>query len=542
MRAFLSVPGTGDALGQRDEREQRDRHQRQQHDPGVDARGLELVVARAARAGRGPRRRPAHSPNTAPITDTVAATFRPLNRNGSAAGSSTERSVAQPRGAEAAHQLEQLGLDRAQPVEQVHGDREEADQRDDRELRADAVVEGEHEERREHHDRDRLRGHEQRVGGVAQRPEEVHRDGERRRPRRPRSPARAAPRTSVTPGVVAAAATSRRAARRKVSTGEASVRSSTESSEATPCQASTNSASSRRGEQRTSQRRAPPARAAAARRTRGSVDVARGRGRSTSISATTRPGRGESTATRSARKSASSTSWVTSSTVRGSSRERAGEPVLHRGAGDRVERAEGLVEQQHRPAGQQRAQEGHALAHAAGQLGRARALELGQPEALEQRLGAPARLARAARPGTRAPARRCRARRARAAAGRAGACRRRPRGARGAVRAAHVDAARVGLLEARPPARAASTCRSPTARPRPATSPGAPSGRALERGDRCGTAASTPEAKRLRRGSLGLGLHRSLRGHYPTGSKGQRRHPGRPLSPHPRAPLLSRSY
>ena len=29
--------------------------------------------------------------------------------------------------------------------------------------------------------------------------------------------------------------------------------------------------------------------------------------------------------------------------------------------------------------------------------------------------------------------------------------------------------------------------------------------------------------ERLRRGSLGLDLHRSLRGHYPTGSKGQRR-------------------
>ena len=41
-----------------------------------------------------------------------------------------------------------------------------------------------------------------------------------------------------------------------------------------------------------------------------------------SSSATTRPGRGDSTATRSARKSASSTSWVTSSTVRGSLRER----------------------------------------------------------------------------------------------------------------------------------------------------------------------------------------------------------------------------
>ena len=40
-----------------------------------------------------PSSAPAHSPKTAPITETVAATFSPLNRNGSADGSSTERSV-----------------------------------------------------------------------------------------------------------------------------------------------------------------------------------------------------------------------------------------------------------------------------------------------------------------------------------------------------------------------------------------------------------------------------------------------------------------
>ena len=45
---------------------------------------------------------------------------------------------------------------------------------------------------------------------------------------------------------------------------------------------------------------------------------ARGRGRSTSIVSTTRPGRGESSTIRSASRTASSTSWVTSTTVRGS--------------------------------------------------------------------------------------------------------------------------------------------------------------------------------------------------------------------------------
>ena len=63
-------------------------------------------------------------------------------------------------------------------------------------------------------------------------------------------------------------------------------------------------------------RAAPAARARAARRGRGSVRR-RGRATSTSSAATTRPGRGDRTSTRSARTIASSTSWVTSTTVRG---------------------------------------------------------------------------------------------------------------------------------------------------------------------------------------------------------------------------------
>ena len=47
--------------------------------------------------------------------------------------------------------------------------------------------------------------------------------------------------------------------------------------------------------------------------------------------------------------------------------------------------------------------------------------------------------------------------------------------------------------------------------------------------------------KRLRHGSLGLCSHRSLRGHYPTGSEGRRRADEAPSQPaFPRAPLLSR--
>ena len=57
--------------------------------------------------------------------------------------------------------------------------------------------------------------------------------------------------------------------------------------------------------------------------------------------------------------------------MRGSASSAAGQPLLHLGAGDRVERGEGLVERQHRLAGDERAQEGDPLAHPAGELGRA---------------------------------------------------------------------------------------------------------------------------------------------------------------------------
>ena len=59
----------------------------------------------------------------------------------------------------------------------------------------------------------------------------------------------------------------------------------------------------------------------------------------------------------------------------------------------------------------------------------------------------------------------------------------------------------------------------------------------LERRDAPVAACDARKMKRLLYGSLCLGLHRSLRGHYPTGSKGQRRCPRRYLSPRPRAPL-----
>ena len=120
--------------------------------------------------------------------------------------------------------------------------------------------------------------------------------------------------------------------------------------------------------------------------------TSRGRGRSTSISATTLTG-----SRRQHRHAVGEEDRLLDVVRHEQDRarllgERVGEPALHRRARDRVERAERLVEQQHLAAGEERAEERHPLAHAARELGRARVLELGEAEALEERLGAPARL------------------------------------------------------------------------------------------------------------------------------------------------------
>ena len=68
------------------------------------------------------------------------------------------------------------------------------------------------------------------------------------------------------------------------------------------------------------------------------------------------------------RKIASSTSWVMKRTVGARSAQTSEQPLLHVGAGEGVERAERLVEQQQRAAGEDGAQEGDPLPHAAGEL------------------------------------------------------------------------------------------------------------------------------------------------------------------------------
>ena len=151
--------------------------------------------------------------------------------------------------------------------------------------------------------------------------------------------------------------------------------------------------------------------------------------------------------------------------MRGSAAQRRGQPLLHLGPGDRVERGEGLVERQQRLAGDEGAEEGDPLAHAARELGRGARLEAVKAEALEQRAGAGA----APRPAEAAVAQRQR-----------GVVERRVPGQQ-QVALGHVGAAGEALARrsrrprprscrrsapaGRRPAPAASTCRSRRGRP-----------------------------------------------------------------------------
>ena len=378
--------------------------------------------------------------------------------------------------------------------------------------------------RREHHDRDRLRGHEQRVGGVAQRPEQVHGHRERHAGERRRSQARAAP-PRASRRRCPSAATSRRAARRRS-------RPARRASGRPPSRARPRPARRARTARAASAARAAylirpsasSARALELRRTPGSV-TSRGRGERPRRSRPPRgPGRGESTATRSARKSASSTSWVTSSTVRGS--------CASASASQRC--IDARVIESSAPNGSSRSstgRPGRSVRRNAtrwrippdSSAGRARS-----NSARPKRSNSGSARRRASARGTpwhssasAAFAERVAPRQQEVALGHVGAApgapRRRWRPARSRCR--HPAPA------GRPPARAAWTCRSRRGRrqppPRPARTREVD---ALEGGDRCGVPPRhIPERKRLRHGSLGLSLHRSLRGHYPTGSKGQRR-------------------
>ena len=147
----------------------------------------------------------------------------------------------------------------------------------------------------------------------------------------------------------------------------------------------------------------------------------RGRGRATSSSATTRPG------PRREQHDAVGQQHRLLDVVRDEqhgprlAHERARQPALQLRARERVERAERLVEAQHRPAREQRAQERDALAHPARQLRGPRALEALEPERREVLVRRRPRLRASTARRRAARARRCRARSATAAARRAAA-------------------------------------------------------------------------------------------------------------------------
>ena len=153
------------------------------------------------------------------------------------------------------------------------------------------------------------------------------------------------------------------------------MRSSTESSDATHAQ----SAHERRQQARppaaraSSQRLQRPARAAPAAAGRSRRRGGRAGGAARRARPPRGPGAALSTATRSDRNSASSTSWVTRTTVRGSAARASASHCCISARVIASSDGERLVEQQHRPAGQQRAHERHALAHAARTARRGRA-------------------------------------------------------------------------------------------------------------------------------------------------------------------------
>ncbi len=162
-----------------------------------------------------------------------------------------------------------------------------------------------------------------------------------------------------------------------------------------------------------------------------SRSMPRGRGSVTSTDRATWPGRPVITCTRSDSSTASSTSWVTKRMVLRSCSQISSSQGLHAPAGQRVQRAERLVEEHHVAPGQERAQQRGALAHATGEVARPAALEASRPKRPEFAGGPGACLATWASRRGRGPARCCRAPTSTASAGRAGACSRPCRAASG---------------------------------------------------------------------------------------------------------------
>ena len=146
------------------------------------------------------------------------------------------------------------------------------------------------------------------------------------------------------------------------------------------------------------------------------VAQVRGRGRSTGTSAMTRPGRADRTTTRSARKTASGMLWVTMTMVAPRRSQSPSSSAIEPVTGERIERPERLVQEQHAGFQGQGPGEGDPLGHATRQLGRQRVLETCQTNEVHQLRGHASRAQQMG--GRQAPGdtRRCRWRSARAAA------------------------------------------------------------------------------------------------------------------------------
>ena len=315
------------------------------------------------------------------MTATAAATLTPVKVAGSALGASRWRSCCQRLGVEAAQQLARVGVDVAQPVVEVDRDREEAHERDQQDLRREAEAEHEDQQRRDDRDRHGLRADHQRAQRLADRRGQVHGHAERHADHDRRGEAQ-----HDLPG------RDREVLREQCAVGPQRLGDV-----------------GRRGEQQRVDDLGAHERLPA-----GEQHEHDGEGGHQSSSASSARSRSSTTAKSVRARGLGMGDVERLDDPSGARREqhdpvgqqdrlldivrdqqhgarllqqRIGEPALHLPARERVERAERLVQAQHRPPGQQRAQERDALAHAAAQLARPRLLEALQPERGEVLVG-----------------------------------------------------------------------------------------------------------------------------------------------------------
>ena len=318
--------------------EERDgEHGEQDDDGGVGARGLELRDRLHASGGRGPRSEPAYSAKTAPITAIATAIFAPVSAAGSAAGASTKRNACQRDASSVRISLRCSGSTAASASSVVTTTGKKQTSATIDELRA----------RCRSRTRRPAAARRSTIGIACERDEQrVERRGAAAAERCSASASADARATSASEqpeddllgGHERSCPTAGRG-RRHSALSDLGRRGQDEGVDAPSAAYAPSRRAARASEQRggTSASRLSSAAQRSARAhgdDRGvGAPVAAGGGRP-AMSATTRPGRGDSTTTRSASSAASSTSWVTSSTVRGSRARAPRQPRLQLGARD----------------------------------------------------------------------------------------------------------------------------------------------------------------------------------------------------------------